>query len=98
MPRLHLFSPELDGSRVPLASSWVVMRYSRVTDISSEVHFGVVCLNEPGFPVGPPRESGTIVILQAELPVSDQPGWEHGVLPDPEDFPWPKLVGSQSLI
>lgn len=43
--------------------------------------------NEPGFPVGPPRESGTVIILQAELPVSDQSGWEHGVLPDPEDFP-----------
>ena len=69
-----------------------------MTSISSEVHFGVVCLNEPGFPVGPPRESGTVIILQAELPVSDQSGWEHGVLPDPEDFPPPKLAGTQSLI
>ena len=69
-----------------------------MTGISSEVPIGVVCLNEPGFPVGPPRESGTIVILQPELPVSDQPGWEHGVLSDPKDFPQPKLVGFQSLI
>lgn len=74
LPRLHLFSPELDGSHVSLASSRVVVRCSKVTGISSEVHFGVVCLNEPGFPVGPPRESDTVVILQAELPVSDQPG------------------------
>ena len=67
-----------------------------MTGISSEVYFGVVCLNEPGFLCGPPRESDTVVILLAELP--DQSGWEHGVLPDQEDFPWPKLVGSQSLI
>ena len=67
-----------------------------MTGISSEVHFGVVCLNEPGFLFEPPRESDTVVILQAEL--LDQSGWEHGVLPDQEDFPWPKLVGSQSLI
>ena len=98
MPHLQPLSPELDGSHWSLASLRVVMRFSRVTGISSEVHFGVVCLNEPGFPVGPPRESGTVIILQAELPVSDQSGWEHGVLPDPEDFSWPKLVGSRSLI
>ena len=69
-----------------------------MTGISSEVHFGVVCLNEPAFPVGRPGELDTVAVLQAELQVSHQSGWEHGVLSDQEDFPWPKLVGSQSLI
>ena len=69
-----------------------------MTGISSEVCVGVVCLNKPGFPVRPPGKLDTVVVLQAELPVSDQPGWEHGVLPDPEDFPPPKLAGTQSLI
>ena len=69
-----------------------------MTGISSEVCVGVVCLNKSGFPVRPPRKLDTVVVLQAELPVSDQPGWEHGVLPDPEDFPQLKLVGTQSLI
>ena len=81
-----------------LASSQVVVGCSRVTGISSEVCVGVVCLNKSGFPVRPPRKLDTVVVLQAELPVSDQPGWEHGVLPDPVDFPPPKLVGTQSLI
>ena len=69
-----------------------------MTDISSEVRVGVVCLNEPGFPVGPPGELDTVIVLQSEFPVSDKSGWEHGVLPDPEDFPQLKLVGTQSLI
>ena len=56
--------------------------------------FGVVCLNEPGFPAGPTGESDTVVVLQAELLVSEPSGWEQGVLPNPEHFPWPKLVGT----
>ena len=69
-----------------------------MTGISSEIPIGVVCLNEPAFPVGPRGELDTVEVLQDELLVSDQSGWEHGVLSDPEDFPQPKLVGIQSLI
>ena len=69
-----------------------------MTDISSEVRVGVVYLNERGFPAGPTGESDTVVVLQAVLLVSDQSGWEQGVLPDREHFPWPKQVGTQSLI
>ena len=47
-----------------------------MTDISSEVRVGVVYLNECGFPAGPTGESDTVVVLQAELLVSDQSGWE----------------------
>ena len=73
------------------------MGCSRVTSISSEVRVGVVRLNEPGFPVGPPGELDTVIVLQSEFPVSDKSGW-HGVLPYPEDFSQLKLVGTQSLI
>ena len=98
LPCSQPLSAEPDGSRESPASSRLVMGCSRVTGISSEVCVEVVCLNKPGFPVRPPGESDTVVVLQAELPISDQPGWEHGVLPDPEDFPPPKLVGTQSPI
>ena len=77
-----------------LASSQIVVGCSRVTGISSEACVGVVCLNEPGFPAGPTGESDTVVVLQAELLVSEPSGWEQGVLPNPEHFPWPKLVGT----
>ena len=33
-------------------------------------------LNERGFPARPTGESDTVVVLQAELLVSDQSGWE----------------------
>ena len=75
MPRLQLLSPEPDGSHATLASSRVVVGCSRVTGISSEGCIGVVAVNEPGFPAGPTGESDTIVVLQAELLVSDQTGW-----------------------
>ena len=65
-----------------------------MTDISSEVRVGVVYLNERGFPARPTGESDTVVVLQAELLVSEPSGWEQGVLPNPEHFPWPKLVGT----
>ena len=77
-----------------LASSQIVVGCSRVTGISSEACVGVVCLNEPGFTAGPTGESDTVVVLQAELLVSEPSGWEQGVLPNPEHFPWPKLVGT----
>ena len=77
-----------------LASSQIVVGCSRVTGISSEACVGVVCLNEPGFPAGTTGESDTVVVLQAELLVSEPSGWEQGVLPNPEHFPWPKLVGT----
>ena len=98
MPRLQLLSPELDGSHAFLASSRVVVGYSRVTGILLEVRVEVVCLKKPGFPARPTEESDTVVVLQAELLVSDQSGWEQGVLPDPEHFHRPKLVYTQSLI
>ena len=98
LPCLQLLSPEPDGSHASLSSSRVVMGCSRVTGISSEIRVGVVCLNEPGFPIRPPRALDTVTVLQAELPVSNKSGWEHSVLPDLEDFSWPKLVGTQSLI
>ena len=75
LPPLQLLSSELGGSHVSLASSQVVVGCSRVTGMSSEACVGVVCLNEPGFPAGPTGESDTIVVLQAELLVSDQTGW-----------------------
>ena len=74
------------------------MGCSRVTGISSEVCVRVVFLNEPAFPVGPPGELDNVAVLQAELQVSHQSGWEHGVLPDLEGFPQLKTVGIQSLI
>ena len=77
-----------------LASSQVVVGCSRVTGISSEVRVGVVCLNEPGFPARPTGELDTVVVLRAELLVSDPSGWDQGVLPNPGHFPWPKLVGT----
>ena len=98
MPRLQLLSSEPDGSHVSLASSQVVVGCSRVTGISSEGCVGVVCLNEPGFPARPTRESDTVVVLQAALLVSDPSGWDQGVLPGPEHFPRLKLVGAHSLI
>ena len=98
MPCLQLLSPEPDGSHASLASSRVVVGCSRVTGISSEVRVEAVCLNKAGFPARPTGESGTVVVLQAELLVSDQSGWEQGVLPDPEHFHRPKLVYTQSLI
>ena len=94
MPHLQLLSLEPDSSHAPLASSQAVTGCYRVAGISSEVCVRVVFLNEPAFPVGPPGELDTVAVLQAELQVSHQSGWEHGV----QDFPWPKLVGSQSLI
>ena len=69
-----------------------------MTSISSEVHFGVVCLNEPGFSARPTGELDTVVVLRAELLVSDPSGWDQGVLPGPEHFPRLKLVGAHSLI
>ena len=77
-----------------LASSQVVVGCSRVTGISSEGCVGVVCLNEPGFPARPTGELDTVVVLRAELLVSDPSGWDQGVLPNPGHFPWPKLVGT----
>jgi hypothetical protein len=73
---IMLLSPEPDGCLASLASSRVVVGCSRVTGISSEVRVGVVYLNERGFPAGPTGESDTVVVLQAELLVSDQSGWE----------------------
>ena len=45
-----------------------------MTGISSEVRVEAVCLNKAGFPARPTGESGTVVVLQAELLVSDQSG------------------------
>lgn len=98
LPHLQLLSLELDSSHEPLASSQAVTGCYRVAGISSEVCVRVVFLNEPAFPVGPPGELDTVAVLQAELQVSHQSGWEHGVLPDLEGFPQLKTVGIQSLI
>ena len=62
------------------------MGCSKLTGILSEVHVGVVCVNEYGFPIGSPGELVTVTVLQSEPLVSEQSGWEHGVLPDLEDF------------
>ena len=59
---------------------------------------GAACLNGPGFLDEPLEESGTVAVLQAGFLVSDQSGWDQGVLPGPEHFPWLKLVGTQSMI
>ena len=74
MPHLQLLNLELNSSHAPLASSQAVIGCSRVTGISSEIPIGVVCLNEPAFPVGPRGELDTVEVLQDELLVSDQSG------------------------
>lgn len=64
----------------------------------SIVHVGVVCPNELGFPVKPLEELSTVVVLQAELQVSDQSGLEMCCFASPRGFSVAKLVGIQFLI
>lgn len=71
---------------------------SLVAALPSPWSDGAACLNGPGFLDEPLEESGTVAVLQAGFLVSDQSGWGHAVLPDPEDSFWPRPVGTQSLI
>ena len=71
---LQPLGPEPDNSHVFPAFLWAAVGCSMVTGILSGVCVGVVCLNEPGFPVGPLGESNIVIVLQVELLVSDQSG------------------------